>query len=78
MLRLSAMRQMFMALKVYGLWLKGNVCLGELLCGLMKLESLWRGTRSLEEWENGVEEEMTSYFRPLEDRVGLGIVRKDN
>jgi gamma-glutamylcyclotransferase (GGCT)/AIG2-like uncharacterized protein YtfP len=28
---------------------------------------LMEGTWSLEEWENGVEEEMASHFRPLED-----------
>jgi hypothetical protein len=32
---------------------------------------LIEGTWSLEEWKNGVEEEMALHFRPLEDCVGL-------
>jgi hypothetical protein len=31
------------------------------------LNELTEGTWSLEEWERGVEEEMASHFRPVED-----------
>jgi hypothetical protein len=51
--------------------IEGKVVSGRTFMWTDDPSELMEGTWSLEEWKNGVEEEMASHFRPLEDQVGL-------